>query len=183
MVGMDDREIIRRAQAGDRSAFGTLFDAYYACVYHFLYERLGGAPEAEDLAQEVFLAVLGSIDEYPADGALGFDEWLLGVAQRLLTEYNRHNHAAPQVGAPYLRISAAEPWQINPAALALLSQQQQQVVTCRHHSGLTLRQTAVAMGLDPLKVKRMERSAFSTWIRHAIAAGEPPETDMGASWL
>jgi len=86
---MDDHEIIRRAQAGDRQAFGVLFDTYYPRVYRYLNEKLGGAPEAEDLCQEVFLTVLGSIDEYRCDGVLGFDEWLLRVARRLASEHYR----------------------------------------------------------------------------------------------
>jgi len=169
MIRMDDAEIIKRAQAGDRLAFGTLFDAYYPGVYRYLNERLGGAPEAEDLCQEVFLAVLGSIDEYPVDGSLSFDEWLVRVAHRMASEHSR--------GRSRRQGRQAEPDRpqsgcLNPAALALLPAHQRQVVACRYQSGLSMRQTATALGLDMALVHRIERAAFETWLQCDSARGD-----------
>jgi RNA polymerase sigma-70 factor (ECF subfamily) len=164
---MENGEIIRRAQAGDRLAFGTLFDTYYPCVYRYLRERLGGAPEAEDLCQEVFLDVLSSIDEYPADGPVSFDEWLLRVAHRLATDYHRHNqgHRRPPVQQPVPVIS-----RLNPAAIALLPEHFQQIVTFRFHSDLSVRQTAASLGLHEDIVKKAVQAAMETWLRYAPAA-------------
>lgn len=174
LEAMDDREMIRRAQDGDKHAFGVLFDTYYPGVYRYLSERMGGAPEAEDLCQEVFLTVLGAIDEYPAGGALGFDEWLLRVARRLAREHRlsrqqqRHVPAEPEELTPGNRL--------NPAALALLPESQQQVVRCRYHAGLSVLQTATALGLEPAFVHRIEQAALETWLGHA----EPDEPQARA---
>lgn len=165
LEAMDDREMIRRAQAGDKHAFGVLFDAYYPGVYRYLSERMGGAPEAEDLCQEVFLAVLGAIDEFPTGGTLGFDEWLLRVARRLAREHwlNRQE----QRWQPPERAESVSGNGLNPAALALLPESQQQVVRCRYHAGFSVRQTAAALGLDVAFVRRIERAALETWLCHA----------------
>jgi len=175
MERMDDREIIRRAQAGDRHAFGALFDLYYPCVYRYLNERLGGAPDAEDLCQEVFLNVLGTIDEYPAGGVVAFDEWLLRVARRLATEHHRdrtrwRRRAPTGAAAPQSAVAGTQ--RLNPEALALLPEQQQQVVAYRYQNGLSVRQTATALGLDALMVQRVQRAAIEIWLRYAPTAGD-----------
>ncbi len=172
---MDDREIIRRAQAGDKLAFGALFDAYYPCVYHYLHARLGGAPEAEDLCQEVFLTVLGSIDEYPGDGKLGFDEWLLRVANRLASEHyrsrTRRRRAAPAVTSNQ---ESTLP-RLNPAAIAVLSDQQRQIVAHRYQAGLSVEQTAAVLRLDSLMVQHIERAALQTWVQYAPPVRDAPD--------
>ncbi len=167
MNGMDDRDMIRRAQAGDRQAFGVLFDAHYARVYHYLNERLGGAPEAEDLCQEVFLKVLGSIDEYPAGGSISFDEWLLRVAQRLAREHHQARERERRRPQPQTVSLIDSPTRLNPEAIALLPAQQQQVVAYRFEAGLSTRQTASALGMDVAMVRRIARTAVETWLRCA----------------
>jgi RNA polymerase sigma-70 factor (ECF subfamily) len=164
MERMDESEMIRRAQAGDRPAFGALFDAYYPCVYRYLNERLGGAPEAEDLCQDVFLSVLGSIDQFPTDGNVAFDEWLLRVAHRLATEHQRSR--APQKRKALIAPMRV-PQRLNPEAVALLPEHQQQIVTYRFHAGLSVRQTARTLGLEASIVQRIERAAMETWLRYA----------------
>jgi len=167
MGAMDDRDMVRRAQAGDRHAFGALFDAHYARVYHYLNERLGGAPEAEDLCQEVFLKVLGSIDEYPTGGAVPFDEWLLRVAQRLASEHHQARERERRRRQPQAVSLVDSPRRLNPDALALLPEQQQQVVAYRFEAGLSARQTAGALGLDTAMVQHIARAAMETWLRCA----------------
>ena len=163
---MDDREIIRRAQAGDKHAFGVLFDLYYPGVYRYLSERMGGAPEAEDLCQEVFLKVLSAIDEYPNGGVLGFDEWLLRVARRLA---NEHRLREQRERRPPARVEARPGvfHGLNPAALSLLHETQRRVVDCRYQAGLSVRQTASVLGMDAAFVRRVERTAVETWLEHA----------------
>jgi RNA polymerase sigma-70 factor, ECF subfamily len=167
MERMDDRDMIQRAQAGDRQAFGVLFDAYYPRVYRYLSERLGGAPEAEDLCQEVFLTVLGSIDEYRCDGPLGFDEWLLNVAHRLAGEYYHRHHGQKLSPPAPPRVAPATGSLLNTNALSLLTDRQRQVITHRFQTGLSARQTATVLRVDPGAVRRLERSAFETWLRCA----------------
>jgi len=170
---MDDHEIIRRAQAGDKHAFGALFDLYYPTVYHYLNERMGGAPEAEDLCQEVFLTALSAIAEYPADGRLRFDEWLLRVAQRLAREYQQRRQAERRTAPPRRRLARSH--SLNPHALALLPDLQRRIVSYRFQTGLSARQTAAALGVETAFVRRAERAALETWIAHAPPCDDDPE--------
>ena len=50
-----DRELWRRAVAGDAEAFGQLFDLHAKAVYNFCFRRLADWAMAEDMTSAVFL--------------------------------------------------------------------------------------------------------------------------------
>ncbi len=71
-------QLIRRAQAGDREAFASLFEQYKNLVYKTAYLMLGDAAEAEDALQEVFVLLHKSLPAFdPRKGA--FTTWLYRV--------------------------------------------------------------------------------------------------------
>ncbi len=51
---------VEAARQGDKQAFGRLVEAYQGPIYNLTYRMLGNAGEAEDAAQESFLAGLFS---------------------------------------------------------------------------------------------------------------------------
>lgn len=81
MSEYDDAALARAAQSGSDAAFGRLVARHQAVVRGFLRRMLGGGwAEADDLAQEAFVAAwraLPSLKE-PA----GLRPWLLGIAWR-----------------------------------------------------------------------------------------------------
>jgi RNA polymerase sigma-70 factor, ECF subfamily len=54
-LAADDLELIARAQAGDRSAFGELVSRHYDSVVRVVYRLCGDVQIAEDAAQEAFI--------------------------------------------------------------------------------------------------------------------------------
>jgi RNA polymerase sigma-70 factor (ECF subfamily) len=83
----DDRQLVRRSRAGDRSAFGALYDRHAARVFHLLRRLTGNVAEAEDLTQETFLAAYGALDSWRGEGA--FATWLCGIAFRQYAGHRR----------------------------------------------------------------------------------------------
>jgi RNA polymerase sigma-70 factor, ECF subfamily len=75
-----DRRLVARYLAGDRTAFDRLYDRHAPRVFHFLRRLTDDAAEAEDLAQETFLAAFRSLAAWRGEGALG--TWLCGIAFR-----------------------------------------------------------------------------------------------------
>src|SRR5687768_13064154 len=55
-AGMDfsDEEILVRASAGDRDAFGMLYERYVERIFNYVYYRTGNVNDAEDLTARVF---------------------------------------------------------------------------------------------------------------------------------
>ena len=87
--GQDDADLARRWQAGDRKAGSVLIDRHLPRLRAFLTARCGNAAEADDLAQEVFLAVCRNLQGY--DGQFPFTGWLYGIARKKLADFWRHH--------------------------------------------------------------------------------------------
>ena len=78
-----DSELIRAATAGDEQSFAELYDRHQARVYRFALLLSGNAAVAEEVTQEVFLALIREAFKYdPERGALS--AYLCGVARNLV---------------------------------------------------------------------------------------------------
>ncbi len=55
---MSEESLIKSAMAGDQVAFAGVVEIYQRPVYNLCYRMLGNSGEAEDAAQEAFLARL-----------------------------------------------------------------------------------------------------------------------------
>jgi RNA polymerase sigma factor (sigma-70 family) len=77
---VSDAELVARARQGDHSAFGELVERHRAAVYRAAHAALGSASEAEDVAQEAFLAAYQKMATYRAEAS--FKTWLLTIAWR-----------------------------------------------------------------------------------------------------
>ncbi len=76
-----ERELIRKAAAGDRKAAGECVRAYQGQLYAYIL-RLSGRPEvAEDIVQEAFVRALTNLDRF--DDRYRFSTWLFTIARRL----------------------------------------------------------------------------------------------------
>ena len=76
-----DAELVRRARAGSDAAFARLVERHQAAVRGFLRRTLGGGwAEADDVAQDAFLAAWTSLRSLK-DPA-GVRAWLCGIAWR-----------------------------------------------------------------------------------------------------
>jgi RNA polymerase sigma-70 factor (ECF subfamily) len=77
-MGDLDPALLRRLRARDERAFRELVDAHRHAVFNLCYRMLGNRAEAEDLAQDVFVAVFKTIDTFREEAK--FTTWLYRVA-------------------------------------------------------------------------------------------------------
>ena len=73
--------LVRRAQAGDRAAFGELVEQFQRTVHAICLRRLGNPSEAAELTQEVFLHVMRRIGQLREPER--FAGWLRQVTVRM----------------------------------------------------------------------------------------------------
>ena len=73
-----ERLLLRRLRERDERAFRELVEEYQDRVFNLLYRMIGGREEAEDLAQEVFVTVFKSIEQFRGESKLS--TWLYRVA-------------------------------------------------------------------------------------------------------
>jgi RNA polymerase sigma-70 factor (ECF subfamily) len=97
---LSDCELVDAIRAGDQSAFTALYERYFDRVYHFAYARLRHRADAEEVAQETFVAVFRSIEAFSGRSALL--SWIYGIAKNTVNNHVRRNRAQE------LRIERAE---------------------------------------------------------------------------
>ena len=75
-----DCELVERARAGDQTAFGDLVDRHRDAVFRAALAALGNREEAEDVAQEAFVAAYRGLDGFRGDAT--FKTWVTTIAWR-----------------------------------------------------------------------------------------------------
>lgn len=82
---MREAELIARAKAGDRKAFGALYEPVERPLAAFLYRLTASREDAEDMAQEAAIQALEEVERY--GGATSFRVWIFRFAARAALEY------------------------------------------------------------------------------------------------
>lgn len=105
-----DEQLIAAVAAGDREAFGSLYRRRRPDVYRFALHMTGAPAVAEDVAQDVFLAVIQEARRY-TPGRSGVVAWLLGIARnhalRRMTE-RRHEPLPAEGFEPAVIVDPSE---------------------------------------------------------------------------
>ena len=94
-----DTLLVRRCQAGDRSAFEELVLLYQPRLMSYL-TRLAGPEMAEDLLQETFLRAWRALPAFRGDSSL--DTWIFRIATNATRDWVRRRRARPEVLVPPL---------------------------------------------------------------------------------
>lgn len=92
---MTDSELIRRMQAGCRSALAEFYERYFRMVWRYVYAfSAPGRQHVEEIVSETFLTALRSLDRLqPAHGSLG--GWLMTIARNKMHDlHRRQRHRA-----------------------------------------------------------------------------------------
>jgi RNA polymerase sigma-70 factor, ECF subfamily len=176
-------ELVASARRGDRDAFGRIFDAYHLPIYRYVLARLRSATDAEDVAAEVFVAAFRTIGRFRWQGR-PFEAWLFRIARSKILDHQR----SALRRAPMTDLAATDPAHLPSTrgvvtdvleredhaalieSLHRLSAAQQDVVTLRFFGGLSVRDTAAAMGRSESAVKQLQLRAISA-LRDRLGPG------------
>ena len=77
-VEEQELECIRRCQQGDPQAFEEIVKLYEKRIYNLSFRMMGNHEDANDLAQEAFIRVYHSIEQFRGDAR--FSTWLYRIA-------------------------------------------------------------------------------------------------------
>lgn len=78
--------LAEQAQAGDKEAFFTLYNRYLNKVYNRVKSKIP-IQEAEDVTQDVFIAVSRSLKSYKQEAR--FNTWLYTIVNRQIADFYR----------------------------------------------------------------------------------------------
>jgi RNA polymerase sigma-70 factor, ECF subfamily len=82
------RELVDRAQQGDRSALEDLYLIHFDRIYGYLHVSVGNRHDAEDLTTQTFLKMIESIGKFRWRSA-PFSAWLFRIAHNLAMDHFR----------------------------------------------------------------------------------------------
>jgi RNA polymerase sigma-70 factor, ECF subfamily len=89
----DEAALIAAIHAGDKQAFGALYEAYVKPIYNFIYYKTHHKETAEDLVSQTFMKAYNHFASYePAKGT--FSAWLYRIARNLVVDYYRSKKLA-----------------------------------------------------------------------------------------
>lgn len=89
-----DAALLRALDAGDETAFGRLYDAWFDRAYDVAFRIVGEGDAAADVAQDAFLSAWRNLDDLQDRQAFG--GWLLRITRnRALDHKRRHDRTTP----------------------------------------------------------------------------------------
>lgn len=83
------KDIIRKAQRGDKEAFGFLYKEYYQRIYRYCRISLYNDITAEDVCQETFLRAWKSLPSFIITEQGTFQAFLYRIARNLIIDLSR----------------------------------------------------------------------------------------------
>lgn len=175
-----DAEIYRALQAGQKSALGILYDRYGKLVYGLALKILNNSQEAEDLTQEIFLALWRNRTYNPDRGSLG--SFLITMTRsrsidklrsrnasfKFLDRWTQTMSAQTFPNTPFENASYVERSQQVRDALARLSQEQRQVLEMLYYEGLSQSEISQQLNIPLGTVKTRSRLGLLK-LRQALA--------------
>ncbi len=87
LADLSDDALIEAVRSGSREHFDVIYARYFPRIYSFVYTRVRSHADCEEIVQETFIAVFGSIERYRGTSSLL--AWIYGIARNLLNNHVR----------------------------------------------------------------------------------------------
>jgi RNA polymerase sigma-70 factor (ECF subfamily) len=173
-----DDDVVAAAKRGDQEAWRALYRAHAGRLIVWLETRSGTdrAVAAEDVAAQTWLTAAEKVRDY--EGSLeDFGAWLFGIARRVAANVQRRSgrrRTDPVADTPVVPTDGPEASVTDTVwvreLLTRLSPRERDVVACVDVVGLTVADTAQALGLTPVAVRVARHRALRRLRRDARLA-------------
>jgi RNA polymerase sigma-70 factor (ECF subfamily) len=168
---LNERELVERAQHGDKEAVSALYESYVHTIFQYISYRVESDAVAEDLVADVFLRMVRGLPDYQYTGApLG--AWLFRIAANRITDhYRTHRRTATvplpedygsSLGNPFDELMEEEERSRLRTALQALSEDYQNVLILRFMRDLPYAEVADIMDRSEGAVRVMQHRALKS---------------------
>lgn len=192
-----DVDLVQRAKAGSLDAFEVLTTRHEQRVYSLALRMLRQEQDAEDVTQQTFLSALESLDGFR--GEASFTTWLLRIATHAALKVIRKRKGLEMVSleeategagdsesiphpefiadwrqSPQQLVEQREIQRLLDEALGRLDEKHRLVFLLRDAQGLSIKETAEALGLSESNTKvRLLRARLQLREHLTRALGDP----------
>jgi RNA polymerase sigma-70 factor, ECF subfamily len=175
------RQLVARAQAGERDALEELYLRHFDRIYSYLHMSVGNRHDAEDLTTQTFLKMLESIRRFHWR-SVPFSAWLFRIAHNLAMDYFRaarrwqpEEQVPEPVGSeePSAEVQAMQSIgrQSMSALIEHLSTEQQQVLTLKFVFNFPNAEVATILDKTEGAVKSLQHRALASLQRELAKTG------------
>ena len=144
-------QLVVAAQAGDRDAFGELFEQFERRVYAIAWRRLRNHSEAQELCQDVFIRALLKLEQLRTPALFG--AWIRSITLRMAI--NRAVRRAPDLAAESNVLEAASADEQTPLYHVLALERQAHVTAALRRLRQLDRETLESFYLNGRSLKEM----------------------------
>jgi RNA polymerase sigma-70 factor, ECF subfamily len=175
-----DEELLADIAAGQQAAVGQLYDRYQGLVYGMATRMTGDRALAEDVLQEVFVAVWRNAGKFSPERASA-RTWILSIAHHRAIDFIRRRRPVVELPGEEVpsaaSLTTADPWpeiargldaDVVRDALATVPAAQREVIELAYFAGLTQVEIAERTGAPLGTVKSRARLALDH-LRRALA--------------
>ncbi|MBI2767514.1 MAG: sigma-70 family RNA polymerase sigma factor [Chloroflexi bacterium] len=167
----DEFAIVEAARRGQPDALSRLYEHYFPKVYRYAASRLARTEDAEDVTEEIFLRIIHSIGGFSWRG-LPFGAWVFRIAHNEVVSHVRRektrgaatqlNEFIPDPTPDHTLVTEMElTMQTVRKATERLPEAQRQVIALRFGAGLSVAETAQALGKTENNVKVLQHKAIA----------------------
>ena len=167
---LSEEHLIQRAQRGDATAFGDLYEQQLAAIYRYIFYRVGNVAEAEDLTETVFLKAWEALGHYRWR-EVPFSAWLYRIAHNVIVDRYRskrdlvpldeHTDLHDTADGPEEWMAEVETAEVLSRAIAQLPPDYQQVLVLRFINGLSHAETSLVLGRSEEAVRVLQHRALN----------------------
>lgn len=177
-VHASDEQLARKAQLGDRDAFFALYNRYLQRVYNRVKSKVP-PQDVEDVTQEVFLAVVRSLDSFEQRSR--FNTWLYTIVNRQIADFYRRRGRTERIPSVELNDESADLASTSEQdnadqrlfiqrALNNVPEHYQEIILMRFADGLSFSEIAEQRGQSLEAVKSLYRRAIQA-VRDQLGEG------------
>lgn len=86
---MEDKELVIRAQKGEKEAFGLLYQKYFQKIFRYCKFNTKNEELAKDICQESFVKAYKKLQDFKTDGQWSIQAFLFTIARNLIIDHSR----------------------------------------------------------------------------------------------
>ena len=159
--------LVNKAKAGDAASFGIIFDHFIDEIFRFSFLKVGNREDAQDIASETFTRAWSYLSRYKSDN---FRAYLYAIARNLCYDSHKNHTRKAKILTEHnpLDISTdindsiideeQSEWLIQ--AIKKLPDNYQDIIILRFINGLSIKETAKAVGKSGGSVRTAQHRAL-----------------------
>jgi len=167
---MDERNIIRHAQEGDKEAFRTLFEENKNLIFSLAYRYAKNMEDAEDILQDTFIKAYHSLHTFQLQNYSTFSSWIYRICINCSIDFLRKNKKRKQssdqnveiqdVPSSHPSMDPESPKNLDDVqeklnhVLEQLSSRQRMIFILKHYQEMSTREIAEYMNCSEGSVKK-----------------------------